>query len=310
MTYPPMNGRQWAVLIAMAGLWGSSFIWNELALASFGPLTIVAGRLTLGALILLAIVRASGLRLPGLRAPGGARRWGEFFVMGGVSNVIPIALIVWGQGRIDAGLAAILNATPPLFLVGLTALSGEQPLAAGRLAAVAAGLAGAVVLADPGRGLGGEAAGILAVTLACLSYAAGSLYGRRFRDVTPLAGAAGTILAAAVLTLPAALLIEQPWTLTPQPLSLLAIGGLGLFSTALAYLLYFRLLPQVGPTNVSVVAFLVPVAAILFGALLFGEVPRPAALAGMGLIFIGLALLDGRPAAWLGRRLATAAARG
>lgn len=297
-----MSGRDWGLLLALSLLWGGAFFFSKIAVQEIGPLTTAAGRVTLAAVLLHVYVRMSGLRFPvGLAA------WGAFLVMGLVNNAIPFSLILWGQTRIDSSLAAILNATTPVFaVIAAHLLTTDDRITPARAVGIVVSLSGAVVLIGPAA-LGGitEAGwGMLAVMGAGIAYSLAGLYGRRFKALPVPVAAAGMLTGSSVLMIPASLALEQPWTFTPDALHLGAVVGLAVLSTALAYLLYFRLLRSAGPTNTQLVTFLIPVSALALGVLILGERPEPRAFGGMALIFAGLAVLDGRVTAAVRRRLA------
>ena len=287
-----MTGRDWVLLVALSVLWGGSFFFSEVALAELGPLTVVLGRVGFAALALIGLTYLTGHRLPS--APG---LWGAFLVMGALNNLIPFSLIVWGQVTIDSGLAAILNATTPLFAVVLAhLLTRDERMTRGRAAGVLLGLAGVAVLVGPellGR-LGTAGLAQLAVLGAAFSYACAGIYGRRFKELPPLVAATGMVTCSAVLTLPLALVVERPWEASPGALTWAAVLGLAFLSTALAYVIYFRILASAGPTNLLLVTFLIPVSALFLGMVVLGERPEPTAFAGLALIFAGLAAVDGR----------------
>ena len=295
MTMTPV---EWALLIVLSILWGGSFFFVEVALDGLPPFTLVLGRVALAALALHAIVLASGQRMPG--APG---IWLAFLVMGALNNLLPFSLIVWGQTQITSGLAAILNATTPLWTVVLAhLLTRDERLTAGRLAGVLLGLLGVVVLIGPPAlaGLGAHLLAQFAVLAAAASYACAGIYGRRFRGRSPLVTAAGQLTGTTVMMLPLALLADRPWALpTPGLTALAALAGLALLSTAVAYVLYFHILASAGATNVLLVTFLVPVSALLLGTAILGEPFHAQQALGMGLIGLGLAAIDGRPLARL-----------
>jgi drug/metabolite transporter (DMT)-like permease len=288
-----MGPGEWALLITLSLLWGGSFFFAEVALEALPPLTVVLARVALGALALLAVVHAAGLRLPRELA-----LWRAFFVMGALNNLIPFSLIVWGQTAITGGLAAILNATTPLFTVLLAHwLTRDERMTPAKLAGVAAGFLGVAVMIGPEAfgDLGLAVLAQFAVLAAALSYAFAGIYGRRFRDTPPLVTAAGQVTASTLLLCPLALAVDRPWTLAmPGPAVLGALLGLGLLSTAAAYVIYFRILARSGATNLLLVTFLIPVSAILLGASVLGERLSAPQLAGMGLIILGLAAIDGR----------------
>lgn len=303
MPTPPVINRtmgttEWAMLLTLSVLWGGSFFFAEVALVELRPFSIVLGRVGLAAVILIALVYATGRRLPAR-----PRLWRDLLIMGALNNLLPFSLIFWGQIEIAGGLASILNATTPLFTVVLAHVAtDDEKMTPNRLFGVLVGLAGVAVLIGPGLlgGLGEHVLAQLAVLGAAISYALAGLFGRRFRDQPPAVTAAGQLTMAAILVLPLALFLEQPWRL-PQPAAATwaAIGGLALLSTAVAYILYFRLLATAGATNLLLVTFLIPVSAIVLGVLILGERLTGEHLAGMALIGLGLAAIDGRPLALL-----------
>jgi drug/metabolite transporter (DMT)-like permease len=217
--------------------------------------------------------------------------------MGLLNNLLPFSLIIGAQVHIEGGLAAILNATTPLFTVVLAAvLTADERLTAARLAGLLFGLAGVVLLIGPEalRGLGAAGWGQLAVLAAACCYALSAIFGRRFRGLPALTVATGQVICSSLLALPLALLLERPWSLQPDATAWLGLLGLALPGTALAYLIYFRVLAVAGATNLMLVTFLIPPSALLLGALFLGERLPWSAFAGMGLIFLGLAAIDGR----------------
>jgi len=290
-----MPPREWAVLLALSVLWGGSFLFIKVAAAEIPPLTLVLLRVSLAAAALFA-----ALRLTGGRLPLGRDALAAFAVMSLLNNVVPFTLIVWGTARIDAGLAAILNAATPLSTaVAAHLLTGDEKLTTARAAGVGIGLCGvaAIVGAEALGGLGGDVAAQAAIVLATVSYGFAAIFGRRFRrmGVAPTATAAGQLAASTLLLLPAALVVDRPWTLpAPSAEAAGAVVGLALLSTALAYVLYFRVLAAAGATAASLVTLMIPASALLLGAVLLGERPGPLDLLGLGLIAAGLLVADGR----------------
>jgi drug/metabolite transporter (DMT)-like permease len=300
---PVMGGREWAMLLALAVLWGGSFFFNGVAVRELPAFTLVWLRVAVAAVALLLVLRTLGHPMPRDR-----RVWAAFLGMGLLNNVVPFALIVWGQHHIASGLASILNATTPLFTVLVAhLLTADEKLTPFKAAGVAVGFAGAVFMIGPDA-LGGLGVGVLA-QLACLagalSYAFAGIFGRRFKrmGVAPMATAAGQVCASTVLLLPVMLLVDRPWTLAmPSAATWGAVLGVGLLSTALAYVLYFRILAAAGATNLLLVTFLIPVSAILLGVLVLGEALLLRHFGGMALIGAGLACIDGRLPRFLFRR--------
>ncbi len=286
-----MQGLDWAMLSGLALVFGSAFFLGDLGLESFGPLTVAAGRVGSAAIVLTGVAL-----LRGRRFPGSMKTWAALLVMGAINNAIPFSLIFWGQTRIDSGLAAILNAMTPIFTVILAHLLGDERLSLRRFAGVLLGFAGVAVLIGPGAlsRLDPTDLAELAVLLAAFCYALAGLWGRQFRGLPVEVAAAGMLIASSALMLPAAAFFEHPWSANPGAVSLGAIAALGLLSTAIAYLLYFKLLARVGATNLLLVTFLLPVVALILGALFLGERVPPMDLFGLALILGGLAAIDGR----------------
>ncbi|SFG59920.1 DMT family transporter [Methylobacterium gossipiicola] len=290
-----MSAPEWAMLLSLSVLWGGSFFFTHVALSALPPFTLVVLRVGLAALILNTIVPLSGLRMP-----RGSRAWTAFLAMGVLNNAVPFCLIVWGQTHIASGLAAILNATTPLFTVGAAhVFTFDEKMTGHRLAGVLIGLGGVVVMVGPTvlAGLGTNVLAQVAVLGAALSYACAGIYGRRFKGMglPPLTTAAGQVTASTFLLLPVALVVDRPWTLPVPPASVWgAISGIAALSTALAYVLYFRIVATAGATNLLLVTFLIPVSTILLGALVLNERLDPQHFIGMALIGCGLVAIDGR----------------
>jgi drug/metabolite transporter (DMT)-like permease len=292
-----MSAADWLLLIALSILWGGSFFFTKIVVQELPPLTVALGRVALAASALVLVARLSGVALPAHRA-----EWRPYLLMGLLNNVIPFSLIFWGQTHIPSGLAAILNATTPLFTVLVAHVATrDEKLNAARLSGVAAGLAGVAVMIGPDvlRALDANVWGQLACLGAALSYAFAGVYGRRFRAEPPLRVAACQLAASSALLMPAVIAIDQPWMLAvPSMMTLAALAALALLSTALAYVIFFRLLGRAGATNVLLVTFLIPISAILLGTLILGEQLAARHIAGMIAIAIGLAAIDGRPVKW------------
>jgi drug/metabolite transporter (DMT)-like permease len=303
-----MGPAEWALLVSLSIFWGGSFLFGKIALMELRPFTVVLLRVGIAALALNLVVLASGRRMP-----RSARTWGAFLIMGLLNNIVPFSLIFWGQTHIQSSLAAILNATTPVWTVLLAhALTRDERLAPHKAAGVLVGLAGAAVIIGPGAllGLGIHAMAQLAVVGAAMSYALAGVYGKRFAGLPPVTVAAGQLSASAVMTIPLALLVDKPWLgHLPGPGTWGAVLCLALLSTALAYVIYFRLLAKAGATNVLLVTFLIPVSALILGALVLGESLDLRQAVGMALVILGLAAIDGRPLRRVGRLWARRGAR-
>lgn len=293
--HPRMTATEWALLLFLSILWGGSFFFNGVMVRELPAPVIVAGRLALAALILNGVLGLRGQYLPLTRATIPA-----FLGMGLLNNVIPFTLIVWGQGHIASGVAAILNATTPLFSVILAhLLTADEKMTGRRVVGVLAGIVGVAIMMGPAilHGLGASLLGELAVLAAAISYGFANVFGRRFRSlgVTPLVSATGQVTASAAILVPIVLATEAPWTL-PMP-SLATIGSLiaiAALSTSLAYVIVFRILATAGATNLSLVTLLVPVSALFLGAIFLHEPIDSHQIIGILVIAIGLAAIDGR----------------
>ncbi|AYG57871.1 DMT family transporter [Rhizobium jaguaris] len=295
MAQKSMGAAEWVMLFGLSILWGGSFLFNGILVHELPLFTIVAARVALAAIALHVIVRMTGQAMPRDR-----QAWAAFFGMGVLNNAIPFLLIVWGQTHIASGLASILNATTPLFAVVVAHfLTTNEKMTGNRLIGVVVGFAGVALMIGPSvlSSLGSNVLGQLAVLGAAFSYSLAGIFGRRFRrmGLAPIIPAAGQVTASTVLLLPVALFVDHPWMLDmPSIETWMALAGLAILSTAIAYVLYFRILATAGATNLMLVTFLIPVSAILLGAPILGEQLQPKHFIGMAMIAVGLVAIDGR----------------
>jgi drug/metabolite transporter (DMT)-like permease len=298
-----MGPLEWCLLIILSVLWGGSFFFSKLALAELPPFTLVFGRVCLAAVALNLAVYATGNRMP-----RSLKTWRALFVMGALNNLVPFSLIFWGQMWIASGLASILNSTTPLFTVVLAHLfTRDERMTTNRLSGVLFGMLGVAVMIgqDALLGLGGSVLAQVAVLVAAMCYGFAGIFGRRFKGVPPLVTASGQVTATSVMMLPIMLVADRPWTLLlPSVGTCGAVVALALLSTALAYVIYFRILAVAGATNLLLVTFLIPVSALLLGMSILGERLDSRHFGGMGLIALGLAAIDGRPLRYLKNWLA------
>ncbi len=300
-----MGPAEWGMLLVLSILWGGSFFFIGVAVRELPTLTIMMLRVGLAALILHVVIRAMGQWMP--RDP---RVWLAFGGMGLLNNVIPQTLIVWGQTQIPSGLASILNATTPLFGVLVAHFfTIDEKMTGKKFAGVIIGFAGVAIMVGPEAlsGLGSNIWAQLAILLASVFYAISGVYGRRFKQmgVTPMMTATGQLTASTLMLTPVALAVDHSWTLTqPSLAAWTAIAGLAILSTALAYLIFFRILSSAGATNLMLVTFLIPISAVLLGSLFLGEQLQAKHLVGMACIGVGLAAIDGRLLAKFTRKAA------
>jgi drug/metabolite transporter (DMT)-like permease len=295
-----MGLLDWALLLALSVLWGGSFFFSKVALSELPPLTVVLARVSIAALALFVY-----LRIRHQPIPADATTWTAFFGMGLLNNLIPFTLLFWGQTQIASGLASILNATTPIFSILVAHfLTSDEGMTRNKLAGIALGFSGVAVLMS-GNAMKTEGIPLLPL-LACLgaalSYGFAGVFGRRFRrmGISPATGAFGQVSATTLMMIPIVALVDAPWHLPmPGMTTVAALLGLGLLSTALAYIIFFHILAVGGAINSSLVTLLIPVSAILLGYLFLGERLAANHLAGMGLIALGLLSIDGRLFSWL-----------
>ncbi len=295
-----MGLADWLRILLLSLLWGSSFFYIEIALQSSGPLTIVLARVALAATALMLYCKLRGTPIALNR-----RVLGSLCVLALLGSVLPFSLITAGQTQIESGLTAILIAATPFFTVLLGHVwSRMEPATLPKIAGILIGMAGVAVLmgVDVGQGLSGSLIGQLAVLTAAFVYASSALYARRFREMPPSLLSAWMLTFSTLILAPVAFLMERPFETFPEPSGLAAIAALALLSTAFAYLLYFRVLASAGATNAMLVTFVQPLVAVLLGVLFLHERFEVHHLAGMMLIFIGLALVDGRVVRYVARR--------
>ncbi|MEM9089478.1 MAG: DMT family transporter [Cyanobacteria bacterium P01_F01_bin.53] len=311
-----MSLRQWLWLSLLASFWGGAFILMEIALPVFSPLAIVSSRMTVAAIVLNGVLFSQGQRWP--KRPG---LWLQCAGLSLLGNLMPFGLVVWGQQYISASLASILIAAAPIFTVVLAVFVLKEQLTLSRLLGALLGFGGVVVLIGPEvlNGFSLQGLGELAILGAAMSYALAGFWGGRFTAIpvkmlsTMTVTMGALIMVSSLLGLAVMPGVDLGAQLLAQPLAEeltgnlmghsisrwpwaagLAMVGLGVFSTALAYLIYYRLLGEVGVIKTSLVSFLVPFSALLLGATFLGERLDGPSMLGMVLILSGLAVLDGR----------------
>lgn len=297
----PMNAHEWALLLALSVIWGGSFFFISIAVRELPPFTIVLSRVLIGALclgVLLALLRER----PALTGAAAA----TLLIMGLINNVIPQTLIVFGQKYLPGGYASILNATTPFFTtLILHVFTTNDRATPAKFVGVIIGLVGVAVMMglDLAANAGQNLVPQLALIGASFSYGLSNLWGRRIAalGISPILATAGQLTGATLIMLPLALIIEQPLALPmPSTATWAALLGLAVICTALAYIIFFRILSTAGASNLSLVTFLIPVSAIFLGTIFLGEQLRPRHIGGMLLIGLGLACIDGRPLQRLG----------
>jgi drug/metabolite transporter (DMT)-like permease len=286
---PQSMAVELTLLALLATLWGASYTFIKLGVATIPPITLIAARTLIAGMLLLVVMRWRGLRLP-----KDAATWRRFMFQAGLNSVIPWTLIAWGERSLDAGLATILNSAAPIFTFLLTfAVTRHEPATGRKLFGVLAGLTGICLIVGVQAlgGLGEQLAAGIAIVAATICYAGAAIFGRGFKGLDPMAPAAGSLLCGAAILAPASLVVDRPWTLAPSASSILALFGLAVFSTALAFVIYFRLIQTLGSVGTTSQAYLRVPIGVAIGVLFLGESLSATAWIGLGCVVIGVAAM-------------------
>jgi drug/metabolite transporter (DMT)-like permease len=277
------------LLLLLATLWAASYTFIRIGVQTIPPLTLIAARTVIAAALLLAFMRWRAIAVPRDRAT-----WRQFAVQALLNSVVPYTLLAWAQQEVEAGLAAILNSCAPLFaFLANWAITRQEAVTARKLLGVVTGLAGtALVLGTAAlHGLGDRLLPQLAIVLATVCYAGAAIYGRNFRGLHPAAPAAGSLVCGAAILLPVAIVVDRPWTVTPSGASLVALLGLAVFSTAMALVVYFRLVATLGAVATTAQAYLRVPIAVAIGMVFLGETLTPSAWIGLLCVVFGVAAM-------------------
>lgn len=305
---PPLKlgATEWALIVLHSVLWGSSFFFGAIAIKEVPPLTITAFRAIPACAIVVGVCMALHQRIPSSND-----FWTRMLVLAVLNNVAPLLLILWAQHQVAGGVAAVFNATTPLFAVVVAHfVTRDERLSARRIAGVVIGIAGVSVLVGTDVTSGGSGGIVAKVALlaAALCYALAGLFARVTSREPPFVIAAGQLVAALLLAMPLAIAFDHPWTLPlPSGRVVAAIVGMGVFSSAFAALVYFTVIRRAGATNGLLVTLLLPITPIILGTLLLGDAIHVREVVGAVIIALALVVLDGRPLRWLGNRLARSA---
>jgi len=285
----PNLALELSLLLALATLWAASYSFIRVGVETIPPITFIAARTLIAGFLLLMVLRMRGLSLP---RDGGT--WRKFLFQACLNSVVPFTLIAWAEKTVDAGLATILNSTSPIFVFLLTALiTRHEALTARKLFGVIAGITGIglIVGVKALGGLGHELVAQLSIVAATICYAGAAIFGKTFKGLDPLLPAAGSMLCGAMILIPASLAFEQPWTLAPSRDSIIALIGLSVFSTALAFTIYFRLLHTLGSIGTTSQAYLRVPIGVAIGVVFLGESLAPSALGGLLCVIVGVAAM-------------------
>lgn len=274
------------LLLLLAALWGASYSFIKIGVTTIPPITLIAARTLIAGLILIVIIRLRGLRLP-----TDVLTWKYFLVQACLNSVVPFTAIAWAEQTTEAGLAAILNSTTPIFTFLITLLiTRHEAVTSRRLFGVTAGLAGTCLIigVQALTGLGNELWAQLAIIAATICYAGAAIFGRNFKSLDPMLPAAGSLISGAIILIPLSLIIDQPWTLTPSANSVFALLGLAVFSTAAAFTIYFRLIHTLGSVGTTAQAYLRVPIGVGIGAIFLGERLTSTAWLGLAFVIIGV----------------------
>ncbi len=286
-----MRPNHLAALIALSVIWGSAFMLVKVGLEEIDPLTLVAGRLVFGCLTLSLILLISGRRLPMTR-----QAWGVFIALGLGNNVWPFILLTWGQERIDSSLAAILTSSMTLSTAMLAHFWISERLTLAQSLGIIVGFAGVFVLIGPDLGdiTGSNALGELSILLGVVGYSFGTVVARRYlQEADGIATAVGQTFVGSMIMVPVALAVDQPFDLDLSAKHAAAWLALGVVASGVAYIVYFWLVRSVTATQASIVGYLIPISAVILGALVLDERLGVNSFVGMALIIAGVWIVNG-----------------
>ncbi|NTE35183.1 EamA family transporter [Agrobacterium tumefaciens] len=286
MTSQNPIARELLFLALLSTLWAASYTFIKIGVETIPPITFIASRTLIAGLLLFAVIRLRGLGLPTDLAT-----WRLFFIQACINSVLPFTLIAWAEQSIDAGLAVILNATTPIFTFLLTALViRHEPVSGRKLFGTIAGMTGVCLIigVEALSGAGEAIWSQLAVLTAAFSYACAAIFSKNFKGLDPIMPAAGSLICGAVFLLPVSLIVDRPWTLSPSAASLTALLCLSVFSTALAFMIYFRLMQTLGSVGTTSQAYLRVPVGVAIGMAFLGEMPTPAMWVGLVCVIAGV----------------------
>ncbi len=289
----PNQMIDYGLLLLLASLWGASYTFIKIGIETIPPITFIAGRTLIAGLLLLLVMRLRGINMPMTPAI-----WKLFAFQALMNSVVPFTLIAWAEIHIEAGLGTILNATVPVFTFLITlCIKGAEATTIARswmkLAGVILGLAGIVLIVgtEAFKGLGVALLAQMAVLFASACYSVASIFGRNFKGMDAMIPAAGSLLSGALALIPLSIMFDQPWNIVPSQSSLLALVALSVFSTAFAFVLYFRLLKTLGPVGTTSQAYLRVPIGVGLGILFLDETLASTAFAGLVLVCLGVAAM-------------------
>jgi len=281
--------RELALLLLLATLWGASYSFIKLGVATIPPITLIAWRTLIAGVLLLLVMRWRGVTMP-----TNAETWRRFAVQACLNSVIPWTLIAWGERSVDAGLATILNSAAPIFTFLFTVLvTRHETTTPRKLFGVIAGMAGICLIVGVKAldQVGQELWAEVAIVAATICYACGAIFSRGFKGLDPMAPAAGSLLCGTAMLIPLGLVFDQPWTSAPSPSSISALLGLAVFSTAAAFAIYFRLIQTLGSVGTTAQAYLRVPIGVAVSVVFLGEHLAPTAWIGLACVVAGVAAM-------------------
>ena len=277
------------LLVLLATLWGAAYTLVKVGVQTIPPLTLISARTLIAGSILLAIMRLRGIAMP--RDPA---VWKRFMIQACLNSVIPFTLIAYAERHVGAGLATILGSNAPIFafLLALLFVRHERPTVRQSFG-VAAGLTGIclVVGVDALNGLGQDVIAQLALVFSAVLFGAAALFGRNFNGLDSMVPAAGSMICGAIVLTPLSLMVDRPWTLTPSAASIAALIALAVFSTALAFVIYFRLIQTLGSVGTTAQAYLRVPLGVGLGVVFLGETLSPTVWIGLVCVVVGIAAM-------------------
>ena len=286
---PTDMASELALLLLLATAWGASYTFLKIAVATIPPITLIAGRTLIAGVLLVVIMHWRGVKLP-----TDAVSWRRFLFQACLNSVVPWTMVAWGAQALDAGVATILNSTAPIFTFILTvAVTRHEAVTSRKLIGVIAGMAGICLIVGV-QALGGFGEQLIAqiiCVLAAVCYAGAAIFGRNFGGLDPMAPAAGSLLCGAAILIPISLVVDRPWTLAPSMNSLLALLAIAVFSTALAFVIYFRLIQTLGSIGATAQAYLRVPIGVAFGVIFLGEQLSSTVWIGLACVVVGVAAM-------------------
>ena len=288
-----MKPQHWFVFLLLGAIWSSSFMWIKIAVQEVGPITLVAFRVLFGLLFGIVVILIQRVSLS-----RSFKEWGPLLLLGITNVAIPFFLISWGEQSIDSAVAAILDATVPLFTILIAHfLLRDDKMTVPKVLGLLIGFVGVVILMSKDIGASfGSVLGQLAVVLACIFYSGSAVFARKTTENTPgILRSAGPLISSTMIMWPAALLVERPFQIPHLAVTWVALLFLGVLGSGLAFVLAYYLIHEIGPTRTSMVTYLFPIGGVILGVIFLNEKLSWQLVAGTVLVLISLAVVNWKP---------------